>query len=110
MTMGELKIEPAPELESLRYDECRHTDLKVSAARELTLDDIRGDSLELRLLEVELLAAQKEFASRCAVRPMLKNKRPSCFHCPNRRCAPNSQNPARKAISRTSPSKSRRCR
>jgi sucrose-6-phosphate hydrolase SacC (GH32 family) len=63
---GELKIEPAPELESLRYDERRHTDLKVSAARELTLDDIRGDSLELRLLIEPGSAKEFGLAVRCS--------------------------------------------
>lgn len=63
---GELKIEPAPELESLRYDDRRHTDLKVSAARELTLDDIRGDSLELRLLIEPDSAKEFGLAVRCS--------------------------------------------
>lgn len=63
---GDLKIEPAPELESLRYDERRHTCLKVSAARELTLDDIRGDSLELRLLIEPGSAKEFGLAVRCS--------------------------------------------
>jgi beta-fructofuranosidase len=63
---GELKIEPAPELESLRYDERRHVDLKVSATRELTLDDIRGDSLELRLLIEPGSAKELGLAVRCS--------------------------------------------
>lgn len=63
---GELKIEPAPELESLRYDERRHTDLNVSAARELKLDDIRGDSLELRLLIEPGSAKEFGLAVRCS--------------------------------------------
>lgn len=63
---GDLKIEPAPELESLRYDERRHADLKVSAAREVTLDDIRGDSLELRLLIEPGSAKEFGLAVRCS--------------------------------------------
>ena len=63
---GELKIEPAPELESLRYDERRHTDLKVSSTRELTLDDIRSDSLELRLLIEPGSAKEFGLAVRCS--------------------------------------------
>ncbi len=63
---GHLRIEPAPELEVLRHDERRHLDLKVKAASELTLEDVRGDSLELRLLIEPGSAKEYGLAVRCS--------------------------------------------
>lgn len=78
---GSLKIEPAPELESLRYDERQYTDLKVSAARELKLDDLRGDSLELKLL-IEPGSA-KEFGLTVRSSPDGEEQTPIVLSLPN---------------------------
>jgi len=44
-----LRIKPLKELESLRYDEKKLTNLEVKAGQSLTLDGIRGDTLELEI-------------------------------------------------------------
>ncbi len=46
---GSLQIEPAEELESLRRDRGQWRDLELEPGRELTFDELRGDSLELEL-------------------------------------------------------------
>lgn len=42
-----LRIEPAPELEVLRFNPRRHANLAIAAGAELKLDDVRGDCLEI---------------------------------------------------------------
>ncbi len=46
---GSLKIEPAAELESLRSGRGQWRDLELAPGRELSFDELRGDSLELGL-------------------------------------------------------------
>jgi len=48
---GMLRIEPVEELKRLRFDPKTRRNLTVAADREMTLDEVRGDSLEI---EVEL--------------------------------------------------------
>jgi len=44
---GSLAIEPVPEVEVLRLNHRRHENIRLTADSELTLDDVRGDRLEL---------------------------------------------------------------
>jgi len=46
---GSLRIEPAAELESLRRERGQWRDLELAPGRELSPDELRGDSLELEL-------------------------------------------------------------
>ena len=46
---GTLQIEPAEELQRLRLNPRSHHNITIDAGKELVLDDIRGDSLELAI-------------------------------------------------------------
>ena len=48
-TDGTLQIEPAEELQRLRLNPRSHRNITIEADKELVLDDIRGDSLELAI-------------------------------------------------------------
>lgn len=61
-----LKIEPAPELEALRTNPRKHENLTVTAGKDLTLDNVRGNSLELRLLIEPGTAQEFGLALRCS--------------------------------------------
>jgi len=64
---GTLLIEPAEELETLRYNHRRHGNLKIAADSDLVLKDVSGDCLEL-LIEVEPDGA-KEFGVKVRCSP-----------------------------------------
>jgi sucrose-6-phosphate hydrolase SacC (GH32 family) len=59
---GTLRIEPAPELEVLRYHRRQHQNVQLGASSERVLEDVQGECLELAL-EIEPGAA-----GRCGVR------------------------------------------
>ena len=63
---GGLRIEPVPELEALRLNHRRHGDVDLAAGAQLTLDDIRGDSLELALRIAPEHAGAVGVALRCS--------------------------------------------
>lgn len=46
---GLMQIEPASELEQLRYNPRKQRQLRIAADQEISLDDVRGDGLELKL-------------------------------------------------------------
>ena len=55
---GSLLVEPAKELETLRLDHRRHEAVHIAADREVLLDDVRGDCLELNV-EIDPRDAQE---------------------------------------------------
>lgn len=63
---GDLRIEPAPELEALRLSHRIHRDVDLAADAELTLDDICGDCLELAVRIAPEHAGAVGFGVRCA--------------------------------------------
>jgi sucrose-6-phosphate hydrolase SacC (GH32 family) len=76
-----LKIEPAPELESLRYDEHKLTNLQVSSGKEVLLKEVSGDSLELRALIDPGNA--KEFGIKVRCSPNGEEETPIVLSLPN---------------------------
>ncbi len=72
-----LKIEPAPELESLRMNARKHENLSITVDNQVFLADVRGDSSNCVCLLS--LAMPRSLALPCAVHLMVKNRpRSSC--------------------------------
>jgi beta-fructofuranosidase len=63
---GELRIEPAVELERLRYNHRKRTDIHLGADGELDLPEMRGDCLELGLTVESDGAAELGIKLRCS--------------------------------------------
>lgn len=63
---GTLRIVPAPELETLRIHPRRHADLPLAEGREVRLDDVRGDCLELALVIEPGRAGEVGLKVRCS--------------------------------------------
>lgn len=61
-----LKIEPAPELESLRINARKHENISITVDNNVYLADVRGDSLEMRLLIEPGNAKEFGLAVRCS--------------------------------------------
>jgi len=55
---GTLRIEPIEELARLRLNHRKYENIEISADKEIVIDDIRGDSLEL-IVEMELQNARE---------------------------------------------------
>lgn len=55
---GTVRIEPAPELETLRMNPCSRRDLRLAANAEIAVNDVQGDCLELAV-EMEPVDCQE---------------------------------------------------
>ena len=63
---GTVQIEPAKELENLRYDPVHRQDIRLTADNEILLENIKGDSLELKIQFENSEAQQVGVKVRCA--------------------------------------------